>query len=162
MECNLGSPRFESFAAVAGGGDLPKTLGALEVESTHVLCTALHRESQRAAHGLEGAFSAECADPFVLRLVEFEGREGEALLKLPGPIARAAKTDLLGRVLAPLAAKPCAAPHGPPQLPWSVLRVPMRPHEIATVQVDLEFGREAPLDLAAQRRSWAAARRPRR
>jgi alpha-mannosidase len=162
MECNLGSPRFESFAAVLGGGDLPKSLGALAVESTHVLCTALHRESQRAAGGLEGAFAAECADPFVVRLVEYEGRAGEALLRLPGPIARAAKTDLLGRVLEPLAARPCAAPHGPRQLPWSVLRVPMRPHEIATVQVDLEFGREAPLDMSAQRRSWSAARRPRR
>ena len=162
MECNLGSPRFESFTAVLGGGDLPKSLGALAVESTHVLCTALHRESQRAAGGLEGAFAAECADPFVVRLVEYEGRAGEALLRLPGPIARAAKTDLLGRVLEPLAARPCAAPHGPRQLPWSVLRVPMRPHEIATVQVDLEFGREAPLDMSAQRRSWSAARRPRR
>ncbi|MBM3990692.1 MAG: hypothetical protein FJ298_06750 [Planctomycetes bacterium] len=162
MECNLGSPRFESSAAVLGGGDLPKSLGALAVESTHVLCTALYRESLRAADGLDDSFARDCADPFVVRLVEYEGRAGEALLRLPGPIARAAKTDLLGRVLEPLAARPCAAPHGPRQLPWSVVRVPMRPHEIATLHVDLEFGRETPLDLSAQRRTWSAARGRRR
>jgi len=162
MECNLGSPRFESSAAVLGGGDLPKSLGALAVESTHVLCTALYRECQRAADGLDGSFARDCADPFVVRLVEYEGRAGEALLRLPGPIARAAKTDLLGCVLEPLAARPCVPPHGPRQLPWSVVRVPMRPHEIATLQVDLEFGRETPLDMSAQRRWWSAARRRRR
>jgi hypothetical protein len=95
----------------------------------------------------------------VIRLVEYDGRAGEALLKLPGPIARAAKTDLLGRILEPLHARSTSAPFGPAELPWSALRVPLRPYEIATVRVDLEFGREVPIDLRAQRASWVAARR---
>jgi alpha-mannosidase len=158
-ECNLGSPRFDPFATAGGGGELPKSLGALSLESEHVLCTALYRESQRAAAGLDEAFAAEVADSFVIRLVEYDGRAGEALLKLPGPIARAAKTDLLGRILEPLHARSTSAPFGPAELPWSALRVPLRPHEIATVRVDLEFGREVPIDLRAQRASWVAARR---
>lgn len=161
MECNLGSPRFESSASVLGGGDLPPLLGALHLDAPNVLVTALHRENEAASEHVDNAFAKGVRDPFVVRLVEFDGRACEALLRLPGPIAKAAKTDLLGRTLVPLAPRAAAPPFGPDQLPWSALVVPMRPYEIATVRLDLEFGRqvaEAPDEVVA---AAAAARRQR-
>ncbi len=133
MECNLGSPRFESSAAVLGGGDLPPTLGAASLDASGVLMTALRRRAE---------FDVQA--PFELRLVEFDGKACEAIVRLPGPIARAAKTDLCGQVLTPLVPRAAAPPFGPAQLPWSALVVPLRPYEIATVTVELEFGRPAP------------------
>lgn len=159
MECNLGSPRFESSAAVLGGGDLPPTLGAACLDAPNVLLTALHRAGPELEGDWPAHFGRDVRAPFVLRLVEFDGRACEALLRLPGPVARAAKTDLLGAVLTPLTPRAAAPPFGPAQLPWSALVVPLRPFEIATVMVDLEFGRPvaAPRDPALD--SAGAARR---
>lgn len=159
MECNLGSPRFDASAAVLGGGDLPPTLGAACLDAPNVLLTALHRASPELAGAGPDAFGRDVRAPFALRLVELDGRACEALLRLPGPVASAAKTDLLGRVLTPLTARAAAPPFGPSQLPWSGLVVPLRPFEIATVMVDLEFGRPvaAPRDPALE--SAGAARR---
>jgi len=159
MECNLGSPRFESSASVLGGGDLPPTLGALNVDSPNVLATALYREGPHAFEHQPDSFGASVRDPFVIRLVEFDGKSSEALVRLPGAIARAAKTDLLGRVLAPLAPRAAPPPFGPAQLPWSALVVPMRPFEIATVMVDLEFGRGIPAPFRDTLEAAARARR---
>lgn len=139
MENNLGSPRFESFASALGGGDLPHTLGALEIDAPNVLCTAFHRDRSAAAALLENSFAAGALDPHVIRLVEFDGKPAEVTLRLPGPIASAARTDLLGGVLERLTPRAASAPFGPAQLPWSALRFSLRPHEIATT-VDLEFG----------------------
>ncbi len=161
MECNLGSPRFESFASALGGGDLPATLGALDVDAPNVLCTAFHRDRSASAASLAGSFASAATDPHVIRLVEFDGKPAEVTLRLPGPIASAARTDLLGGVLERLTPRAAPAPFGPAQLPWSALRFSMRPHEIATIQVDLEFGRHQPLDPAKARVAWAAASRRR-
>jgi alpha-mannosidase len=159
IECNLGSPRFEDSAPVLGGGDLPPTLGALAVDCPNVLATALYRESRRAAEHVEGHFGADVRDPFVVRLVEFEGKPADVTLRLPGPIARAAKTNLLGKVIEPLVPRSATPPFGPAQLPWSALRFAMRPHEIATVMVDLEFGRAVPRNLDEYRHVWATVHR---
>jgi alpha-mannosidase len=161
MENNLGSPRFESFASALGGGDLPHTLGALEIDASNVLCTAFYRDRSAAAALLENSFAAGALDPHVIRLVEFDGKPAEVTLRLPGPIASAARTDLLGGVLERLTPRAASAPFGPAQLPWSALRFSLRPHEIATIQVDLEFGRHQPLDPAKARLAWAAASRRR-
>lgn len=160
MECNLGSPRFEPSVSVLGGGDLPPALGALNLDAPNVLVTALHRASPVDFEGASGAFGEGVRDPFVIRLVEFDGKPAEALLRLPGPIAKAAKTDALGRVVTPLAPRMSAPPFGPQQLPWSALVVPLRPHEVATVMVDLEFGRHvAALADPALASAWSARRR---
>ncbi len=144
MECNLGSPRFESSAAVLGGGDLPPTLGAASLDAPGVLMTALRRQADIDTLSPEAPAWSDVHAPFVLRLVEFDGKACEAIVRLPGPIARAAKTDLRGGLLTPLSPRATAPPFGPSQLPWSALVVPMRPYEIATVMVELEFGRPAP------------------
>jgi hypothetical protein len=135
--------------------------GALEIDASNVLCTAFHRDRSAAAALLENSFAAGALDPHVIRLVEFDGKPAEVTLRLPGPIASAARTDLLGGVLERLTPRAASAPFGPAQLPWSALRFSLRPHEIATIQVDLEFGRHQPLDPAKARLAWAAASRRR-
>jgi hypothetical protein len=45
----------------------------------------------------------------VVRLVEFDGQATEVTLHLPGPIAKAAKTSLLGSVLEVLAPRAAQA-----------------------------------------------------
>jgi alpha-mannosidase len=147
MECNLGSPRFEDFVPARGGGDLPASFGALAIDAPNVLATAFYRESARGGEGLARHFcstDAPVRDPFVLRLVEFDGRPADVVVRLPGPIARAARTDLMGEVLAELEPTTARAPFGPAQMPWSALRLRLGPHEIATLYLDLELGRDSP------------------
>lgn len=161
MELNLGSPRFEDSASVHGGGDLPPQFGSVDVDASNVLVTALYREHRRAGEHVPGYFGVDVRDPFVIRLVEYDGRAADVTLRLPGPIARAAKTNLQGSVLTPLSPRVATPPFGPAQLPWSALCFRMRPHEVATIMVDLEFGREVPVPLDAHRHLWVGERQPR-
>lgn len=159
MECNLGTPRFDDSAAVTGGGDLPASLGALSIDAPNVIATALYRESRSAGAHVPNWFGEDVRDPFVVRLVEYDGKPADVTLLLPGPIAKAARTNLLGTVIEPLAARAATAPYGPSQLPWSALRFTMRPHEIATIMLDLEFGRQIPRNLDEYRHVWATVHR---
>jgi alpha-mannosidase len=171
MELNLGSPRFENTIEVPGGGDLPPTFGAVHVEAPGVLATALYRESEASAPDLERAFargargaggvqgSPGVRDPFVLRLVEFDGNSAEVRVRVPGPVARAARTNLLGEVEQELAVEPAQAPWGPSNLPWSALHLTVRAHEIVTIMLDLELGRAQPRNLDEYRHVWATVHR---
>lgn len=146
MELTLGSPHFSDWVTVRPGGDLPPVFGALAVDAANVLCTAFHRVSARDALDLERHFSSGegARDPYVLRLVEFDGRPAEVLVRVPGPVARAARTNLLGEVEEELEVSATRAAAGPAEVPWSALRLALRPHEVATVMLDLELGRLTP------------------
>ncbi len=146
LELNQGAPRFNDHAAVRGGGDLPPVFGGLSVDAPNVLATAFHRVSRRDAEHLPRHFATErgVRDAFVVRLVEFDGRPADVLLRLPGPVARAARTNLLGQVLEELAPTAARAPFGVREIPWSAVRLALRAHEIATVMLDLELGRQVP------------------
>jgi alpha-mannosidase len=161
MELNLGAPRFADHAPVRGGGDLPPDFGALAVDAPNVLATALQRVPARDAEHLPRHFAAHSGarEPFVVRLVELDGREADVLLRVPGGVARAARTDLLGQVLEDLVPTAASAPSGPRGIPWSGLRLRLRPNEIATVMLDLELGRQVPRDLDRHRQVWARVHR---
>lgn len=152
LECNLGSPRFEDSAVARGTGDLPPVFGGLVVDAPNVIATAFHRSSQRAAEDLPEHFCrrvCSARDPFVIRLVEYDGRATEVTLSLPGPVAGAARTNLLGEVREVLEPFPVLAPCGPRGFPWSAVRLRVAPHEIVTVMVDLELGQHAALELGS-------------
>ena len=155
MELNLGSPRFEDHAVAGGGGELPTEFGALSVDSESVLPTALYREHRRVAERVPGHFASTVRDPLVVRLVEYDGSAADVVLRVPGPVARAARTTFLGEVREELVGEPCEAPFGPPEMPWTALRLRLRPHEIATVMLDAELGRELHAPREAQRRLWS-------
>lgn len=143
MELNLGSPRFADHVTVRAGGDLPPAFGALTVDAPNVLASSLARVSSRDAEHLEGHFAsvASVRDPFVVRLVEYDGRAADVVLRLPGSIAAAARTDHLGRVLENLEPSRARAPYGPRAMPWSAVRLRLRPREVVTLMFDLELGR---------------------
>jgi hypothetical protein len=91
MECNLGSPRFEDSAPVAGGGDVPPLLGALTVDCPNVLATAFYRErSARGAARRVRRGGGGC-DAEVARADRARGEDG--LARGREGVARAASGD---------------------------------------------------------------------
>lgn len=159
LECNPGLPRFLATSEAKGGGDLPSESGALHVDAPNVIATAFYRESRFAAKGFAEHFAADVRDPFVVRMVEFDGRPADVLLRLPGKVAKAARTNLLGEIEQLLTPKPALAPFGASDAEWSSVSLRMRPHEIATVMLDLELGRAVPRNLDEHRHVWATVHR---
>jgi len=163
MECNLGEPHFSLATDVQGGGDLPPEFGGAFVDCPGVLATAFHRESRYAAKNLPDYFSGDSAtgirDPYVVRLVEYEGEPAELTLRIPGPAASAARTNPMGEVIERLDPFPVESPFPGTALAWSGVRLSMRPHEIVTVMLDLEAGRQIPRDLDRYRHVWATVHR---
>ncbi|MCK6477419.1 MAG: hypothetical protein L6Q35_11360 [Phycisphaerales bacterium] len=105
---------FATHAAPVGGGTptpadaVPARFGPLEVcGAPGVLAHAFFRESMKggehfpdwAGHRMARDSGGACTHPFVIRLVEWNGEPAEVTLKLAGPVAMAAKTNLLGEVL---------------------------------------------------------------
>ncbi len=188
-------------AEPVGGGtassddQLPPVFGPLELTGApNVLAHAFFRESMKsgehlplwAGHRMARESAGACTHPFVIRLVEWNGQPAQVSLKLAGPVARAAKTNLLGEVFsdhAPHASSPnqpgwsasdtgwlTIEPTTPPEwaiikgkpitlrgkpLEWSLVRLTMRPYEIATIYADMLLGRKQFRDLDAKREVWA-------
>jgi len=170
--------------AVGGGGrpekhPVPAALGGLEVlGAPGVLAVAMHRSNPKdgehipewAGHEMARRSDGACTHPVAVRLIEWDGEAAEVTLKLPGPIAAAAKTNLLGEVgpgvgggadtgwLEPEPAEPPAwwdPSVNPTGIEWQQVRFRMRPREIATVMADLVPGRKQFRDLDAKREVWA-------
>jgi len=116
-----------------------------------VAVTAFYRESRHGTEHLEVGFDPDVRNPFVARLVELDGQASEVTLRLPGRIAGAARTNLMGEVLEELTS---SFEHGE-----STLSIALRAREIATVMLDLELGRHVPRHLDAHRHVWATVHR---
>lgn len=181
-------------AASNSNSDLPPVFGPLSLENApNVLAHAFFRESMKsgehlphwAGHRMFEASGGLCDHPFVIRLVEWDGQPAEVTLKLAGPVAMAAKANLLGEVLSDrprgvnsgpagwspldtgwLECTPCDPPAwaivgGKPiefrgkPIEWTQVRFAMRPREIATVYADMVMGRKQFRDLDAKREIWA-------
>ena len=113
--------------AVRGGSCAPR----------NVVITALYRET--TACGIEY--------PFIARLVEFDGIGVDAILTLPGMIAKAWKTNLLNEPTQELTVQ------------GNQITCPIAPYEIATIVLDLVEGRKQVRDLDAKREIWATVHR---
>lgn len=117
----------------------------------------------RDGHGNHGRDArATRGYPVVIRLVEFDGIETVTTMTVTGQVARAYKTNLLGQVIEEISAtiskKNCPQRH--PKTGYSsTLKVPMRPHEIATIYLDILEGRKVARDLDAKREVWAQVHR---
>jgi alpha-mannosidase len=138
--------------------DLPRPGAVLRCEPPNVCVTAFHRETPHAGRGFADYAGAAIAYSYVIRLVEFDGMPADVALTLPGPVAKACRTNLLGEIEVELAP---AKGKGPPLpgIEWQTLRFAMRPHEIATVYADLKPGRKRFRDLDAHRKVWATVHR---
>jgi len=137
---------------------LPRRFGPLVVRGEGVVAGALYRECAHSARHLPSAFDPAVRNPFVLRLVELDGCATEALVDLPGAVARAARTNLMGEVVEELAVETVPAPDGD-EGTWSRLRLHLAPHAIATVMADLVLGRHLPRNLDQHRAVWATVHR---
>ncbi len=178
---------------VGGGGrpedhPIPTTFGGLEVcNAPGVIAHALHRQSMKAGehlpdwagHEMARRTDGACTHPYVVRLAEWNNEPAEVTLKLPGPIAAAAKTNLMGETGAwAFGESPTDAParlHGTgwltpepcDQPTWArgtgiafqALRFTLRPREVATIMADLIPGRKQWRDLDAKREVWATVHR---
>jgi alpha-mannosidase len=184
---NIQFPERHPHHPPVGGGapenaSAPHSFGALDLSSTpNILAHAFFRESPKSGEGLPDwaghrmfrDSAGACDHPYIIRLVEWDGHPAEVLLKLPGPVALAAKTNLLGEVaphipgtawldiipdIEPPSWAKFAKLRGRP-IPWSALRFTMRPREIATIYADLVLGRKEWRDLDAKREVWATVHR---
>ena len=129
--------------------DLPDRLGLFRLEGPGMI-TAAYRERERSSALFDGCFAKGIRDPFVLRIVEYDGNGGPVTLHFPGT-GTAARTSLVGEVLEHLS--PEVAESG------SLVRFELAPHEIATVMLDLETGRQIPRNLDQYRSVWATVHR---
>lgn len=148
--------------------ELPRSFSAVTVHSPHVLATAFYREeSAFCSRGLESYAGQGILHPFILRLVEADGVGGEVALTLPGPIAKAFKTNLLGEVEEEMEIRPgdssLLTPDVQSLAPFGIkacqIHLNMRPYEIATLYLDIIPGRKVFRDLDAKREIWATLHR---
>ena len=147
---------------------LPRQFSAVTVHSPNVLATAFYREQETfCARGLETYVGKGMGHPYILRLVEYDGIDGEVEVTLPGPIAKALKTNMMGEIvqeLTPVPDRPTLLTTEPEKLKSfgieaARLTVPMRGHEIATIYLDIVPGRKKFRDLDAKREIWATVHR---
>ena len=129
--------------------DLPATLGALRLEGP-ALMTAFYRERGRSGREFTRYFGHQVRDPFVVRVVEFDGRGGPLTLHFKGRGA-VARTNLMGELEQRLEPEFAAG--------WSSVRFEVGPWEIATLMLDLEDGRTQPRNLDRHRGVWATVHR---
>lgn len=157
------------YGRLGDNGDMtviPRQFSFLRCVPASVAVTALYRESEDySGRDLKNYAGRGMGYPYILRLVEFDGIACDAEFTLPGPIAKAYKTNLLGepeRELQPLPAEPPPgnSPQAAAMFEWQKVVVPMRPREIATLYLDVVPGRKQPRDLDAHREVWARSHRP--
>ena len=135
------------------GGDLPQHFSPLSVTGDGVALTAFYRETEEGGRGLDGYAGEGLGFPYVIRLVELDGKPADVMLRLPGPVAALCKTNLMGEKLETVAAT------AEDESLYRTAKLSLRPHEIATLYADLEMGRKMPRNLDAFRFVWATVHR---
>jgi alpha-mannosidase len=139
-------------------GPLPATFGGAWCSAPNVVISAFYREAESVGAYLEHYPGKGLGYPYLLRLVELDGQATTARLCLPGPVASAYRTNLLGAPLETLQVTPAELPLES-AVPWNAVELSLRPHEIATLYLDLELGRKQSRDLDAYRHVWATVHR---
>lgn len=162
MAIELAVPEFSMCCALSGrgGGRLPERFGIGFESAGGVLLHALYREAAKggehlpawAGRRLSEMSGGACTHPYVARLVEWNGEPGEGVLRIPGRVAGAIRTNLMGEAVE----GGVRVESGEKE---SVIRVSLRAREIATVMFDAEQGRKQWRDLDAKRKIWATVHR---
>lgn len=149
LALELGAPEAAAVTHTKhnDGGDLPPEFSGPQVDAPNVLVTAFYRETEHAGEHLPDWAGRGMGYPYVVRLVEFDGAPAQVTLRLPGPAARAVRTNLMGEAQRELA------------IVADAVSLTLRPHEIATVYLDLVQGRKQARDLDAHRKVWASVHR---
>ncbi|MBE2268768.1 MAG: hypothetical protein IAE80_11100 [Anaerolinea sp.] len=148
---------FTRPAMVASGtkdGDgLPPHLNVVTCDQPNVVVTAFYRESEVIAKDLPNYAGRGMGFPYILRLAEFNGVDAPVTLRVAGSVGAAYKTNLLGEIIEPI---PFTLSED--QL-TSEGQLMLKPHEIATLYLDMEWGRKQPRNLDEHRSVWATVHR---
>lgn len=128
------NPVLVAKSIPTGDPMVPNSYGLLRCISDSAVVTSLHRNAKRENN-------------YILRIVEFDGKQAKMTLNFCAAVASAEKTDLLGNTIELIS--PTA----------NSLEIELRPNEIATIGVDLVEGRKQVRDLDAQRKVWAQVHR---
>jgi alpha-mannosidase len=133
------------------GGDLPSQFSPVMCDAPNVAVTAYYRETEECGRGLESYAGQAMGFANIVRLVELNGVTTTTTIRLPGTVATAYRTNLMGEIIQPLAVTSSAQ--------YSELQLTLAPREIATIYADLEMGRKMPRNLDAFRFVWATVHR---
>lgn len=175
-ECIRRSAAMLPFAMHHGTDDefpgsdpvLPRSFSAVTVHQENVLATAFYREqASHAGRDLPNYAATGISHPYILRLVEYNGESGEVEVTLPGPIAKAFKTNLLGELIEELHVGDGDLHHLTREtdrlqlfgIKAAKIKLTMRAYEIATIYLDIVPGRKQYRDLDAKREIWATVHR---
>lgn len=154
--------------ASGDSGDIPSEFAPVNLSAPGVAATAFYREMESfSGRDVPDYGGTGMRYPFVLRLVEFAGQPADVELTLAGPVAAAHKTNLLGTIEQTLAPEPgngsLLSPDAAALDRFGIraekVRFSMRPHEIATLYLDLIPGRKQVRNLDARRKVWATVHR---
>ena len=140
------------------GGELPRSFGGLWCDAPNVAMSALFRETEENGQYLDGYAGHGLEFPYVVRLVELNGEATTARLRLPGPVETAIQTNALGEPITTLVISEAEAPPDS-AIPWTEASITLRPYEIATVYLDIVYGRKIPRNLDDHRSVWATIHR---
>lgn len=158
----LRNPLISVWGKTSVEGDLPPTFGSAWCSAPNVVISAFYREQESVGANLSNYAGRGMGYPYILRLVELNGEATTARIRLPGHVAAGYKTNLLGEIEAPLHFETVAPSDDPAQqvlATWSECALDLRPHEIATLYVDIEMGRKQTRDLDSYRNVWATVHR---
>jgi hypothetical protein len=133
------------------GGDIPPRFEGVACSAPGVVATAFYREAEGAGRDCLNYAGGGMQFPYVLRLVELNGNAAEVSLRLGGRVAAARLANLRGECMAELEVLEQEAPGGI----CDCVSLPLQPHAIATVYLDLEMGRKVYRDLDSRRHVWA-------
>jgi alpha-mannosidase len=139
-------------------GNLPQTFGSVWFDAPGVAVTAFYRETAEAGGHLDSYAGAGIGYPYIVRLVELNGQTATGNIRVPGSVAAAFRTNLMGEIQERLNAARAETPvQGIDD--WNQLALNLRPYEIATVYLDLELGRKVSRNLDDYRHVWATVHR---
>lgn len=110
----------------SGDGQLPARFGGVRLEGDHAQLTAFYREDGRKLE--TPSIVEDCAEPWVVRLVEVDGVGGAVRLVFPGRVERALKASASGESPEELMPDPKNR---------NAVLVELRPREIATIRFRL-------------------------
>lgn len=133
------------------GGDLPAQFSPVICDAPNVAVTAYYRETEECGRGLENYAGMGMGFANIVRLVELNGVTTTTTLRLPGTVATAYRTNLMGEITETLAITSSGQ--------YSELQLRLGPREIATIYAELEMGRKMPRNLDAFRFVWATVHR---
>lgn len=140
------------------GGGLPSAFGSMWCDAPGTAVTAFYRETEESGAQLSAYAGKGMGFPFVIRLVELNGQPTSGLLHLPGRVAAALRTNLMGEPLESLEVR-SEAETLPGLENWSQIPLTLRPHEIVTIYTDVVMGRKMPRNLDSYRHVWATVHR---